>query len=95
MTAAVEAGVGIEPAGPAGNRRGWMQRCSQLNRNWSSLCLGVRENEERTEDRVTQERKKKASRKWVKHEQSVVKKKAITSTLISPGTEPSPTPTLL
>lgn len=30
---AVQAGAGGESAGPAGNRRGWMWRCSQLNHN--------------------------------------------------------------
>lgn len=32
----VEAAAGRESVGPAGNRRGRMWRCSQLNHNWSS-----------------------------------------------------------
>lgn len=32
----VEAAAERESAGPAGNRRGRMWRCSQLNHNWNS-----------------------------------------------------------
>lgn len=31
-----EAAAGREFAGLAGNRKGWMWRCSRLNHNWSS-----------------------------------------------------------
>lgn len=37
VAAEEEAVTGGEAAGLAGSRKGW--RCSQLNHNWSSLCL--------------------------------------------------------
>lgn len=45
--AEVEAVVGRESAESAGNRMGWLQRCSQQNHSQSSQRLGLRKQQER------------------------------------------------
>lgn len=64
VTAVVEAGAGRESAGPAGNMTQWVLRCNQLNHNWSSRCLRVRE-----QGKDTQDRHLKICRLSFKHEQ--------------------------